>query len=92
MLHRCHAMWRIVALLVGGLFVLGAVVPSAAQNPPVPRRLVPIGASYQAAPRVRFVEQVLAYNSDALVTIRVLLAPYVTNPYSITNTERQQNS
>lgn len=91
MSHRGRAMWRSVALFVVVSVILVAAYPSAANNPPVPRRLIPIGASYQVAPREQFIRQVLAYNSDTTVTIRVLLAPFVTDPYSITNAERQQN-
>ncbi len=84
--------------LAGSLMVLLAlallstfVPPLTAAQPPTARHLIPIGAGYEEAPRTLFVEQAIAYNSDDVVTIRLLPTPYVTDPYSITAKERALN-
>lgn len=80
-------------LLLSGVLLLTLAFPSLAlraQTPAV-RRLIPIGASYQGATLQQFVNQAIAKNSDQVVRMAVVVAPFSTNALSITLEERALN-
>ncbi|NJO04652.1 MAG: hypothetical protein HC876_03475 [Chloroflexaceae bacterium] len=80
--------WSVATLVI--LIILATATQSRAQPSPA-RIFVPIGASYQAATLDLFVAQAIAYNTDDVVEIRVILAPFAFDPFEQTPEERQTN-
>jgi cyanophycinase len=54
-------------------------------------RFIPIGAGYEEETLALFAAQAIAYDSDGVVTIRVLPTTYPTDPYNISPAERNEN-
>src|SRR5690606_1512472 len=54
-------------------------------------RFLPIGAGYEADTLILFAAEAIAHDSDGVVTIRVLLTTYPTDPYSISPAEPADN-
>lgn len=79
-----------LALLVAGAAAI-LLVGGLAQAAGAGSRFVPIGAAYEEDTLLLFAEQAIAYDNDGVVTIRVLLTTYPTDPYTITAQERAEN-
>jgi cyanophycinase len=79
---------KLLALAI--VLVLLPTLPAHAQ-PTNTRTLIPIGASYQAATRDMFVRRAIAHNSDGVVRLAVVMAPFSTSSLTITLQERQTN-
>lgn len=78
-------------LFTAGFFLMSRPPHSHAQPPDTTPRLIPIGASYELDTLTAVSAEILARDTDNLITIRVLPITYASNPTTITAAERANN-
>jgi cyanophycinase len=86
-----HRKPRLLVLLLTLPALLAALVVPAAAAPPITRTLVPIGSGYTSATLQRFAQAAAQHDTGGNVYLLVLPITFATDPFSISNGERNTN-
>jgi cyanophycinase len=87
---RPNRTWHLTVLLALLLLIAGAGAPATAAPRPT-RTLVPIGSGYTSATLQRFAQAAAQHDTSGNVYLLVLPITFATDPFSISNGERNTN-